>query len=84
MSTARLSFTFKERNHVSPNEYLTILRLERSKQLLTQTDLSIKEIAVSVGYYDASSFIRRFKQIAGVTPLQYRRSKENTEHGNDT
>ncbi len=84
VSTARLSFTFKERNHVSPNEYLTILRLERSKQLLTQTDLSIKEIAVSVGYYDASSFIRRFKQIAGVTPLQYRRSKENTEHGNDT
>ena len=82
-SGARLSLSFKERNRVSPNEYLTILRVERSKQLLTETELSIKEIAVNVGYYDASSFIRRFKQITGVTPLQYRRSKEDTNHGND-
>lgn len=83
VSTARLSLSFKERNRVSPNEYLAILRVERSKQLLTETELSIKEIAVNVGYYDASSFIRRFKQITGVTPLQYRRSKEDTNHGND-
>ena len=79
----RGSLSFKERNRVSPNEYLAILRVERSKQLLTETELSIKEIAVNVGYYDASSFIRRFKQITGVTPLQYRRSKEDTNHGND-
>ena len=83
VSTARLSLSFKERNRVSPNEYLAILRVERSKQLLSETELSIKEIAVNVGYYDASSFIRRFKQITGVTPLQYRRSKEDTNHGND-
>ena len=84
LSTARLSLNFKEQNHVSPNEYLTILRVEHSKQLLTRTDYSVKEIAASVGYYDASSFIRRFKQITGVTPLQYRRSKEDAEHGSHT
>lgn len=84
VSTARLSLSFKEHNRISPNEYLTILRVEHSKQLLTQTELSIKEIAVHVGYYDASSFIRRFKQITGVTPLQYRRSKEENDHGNET
>lgn len=83
VSTARLSLSFKERNRISPNEYLTILRVEHSKQLLTQTELSIKEIATHVGYYDASSFIRRFKQITGITPLQYRRSKEGVEHGTD-
>lgn len=75
VSTARLSLSFKERNRVSPNEYLAILRVERSKQLLTETELSIKEIAVNVGYYDASSFFAAFKQnyrghAAAVPPQQ--------------
>ena len=78
MSTARLSLAFKELTRMSPLEYLTLLRVERSKTLLRDTALSIKEIAAEVGYYDASSFIRRFKQITGVTPLQYRRSKEES------
>lgn len=81
MPTARLSLTFKELMRMSPLEYLTLLRVERSKELLAGTELSIKEIAAQVGYYDASSFIRRFKQITGVTPLQYRRSKEENDHG---
>lgn len=80
MPTARLSLAFKNLMHTSPLEYLTLLRVERSKELLAGTELSIKEIAVQVGYYDASSFIRRFKQMTGVTPLQYRRSKEEDGH----
>lgn len=81
MPTARLSLAFKELVRMSPLEYLTLLRVERSKELLSETEKSIKEIASKVGYYDASSFIRRFKQIVGVTPLQYRRSKEDNSHG---
>lgn len=80
MPTARLSLAFKEEMNVSPLEYLTLLRVEQSKELLRGTELSIKDIATQVGYYDASSFIRRFKQMTGVTPLQYRRSKENSDH----
>lgn len=83
MSTVRLSLAFKEATRVSPNEYLTILRVERSKELLMLTEDPIKEIAAAVGYYDASSFIRRFKQMTGLTPLQYRRSKEEGSLGND-
>lgn len=78
MPTARLSLAFKDEMHMSPLEYLTLLRVERSKELLAATDMSIKEIAAEVGYYDASSFIRRFKQMTGATPLQYRRSKEDS------
>ena len=78
MPTARLSLAFKDEMHMSPLEYLTLLRVERSKELLGATDLSIKEVAAEVGYYDASSFIRRFKQMTGATPLQYRRSKEDS------
>lgn len=76
MSTARLSLAFKEMMRLSPLEYLTVIRVEHSKALLRRTDLSIKEISQRVGYYDASSFIRRFKQMTGETPLQYRRSTE--------
>ena len=78
MPTARLSLAFKDEMHMSPLEYLTLLRVERSKELLAATEMSIKEIAAEVGYYDASSFIRRFKQMTGATPLQYRRSKEES------
>ncbi len=84
MPIARLSLAFKELTRMSPLEYLTLLRVERSKALLWDTSLSIKEIAAEVGYYDASSFIRRFKQITGVTPLQYRRSKEESESHADS
>lgn len=81
MPTARLSLAFKDVMRMSPLEYLTLLRVEHSKKLLSGSDLSIKEIAAAVGYYDASGFIRRFKQMTGVTPLQYRRSKEESGHG---
>ena len=80
MPVARLSLAFKDEMKMSPLEYLTLLRVERSKELLRATELSIKDIAAEVGYYDASSFIRRFKQMTGVTPLQYRRSKEEADH----
>lgn len=80
MPTARLSLAFKDVMRMSPLEYLTLLRVERSKELLSGTELSIKDVAAEVGYYDASSFIRRFKQMTGVTPLQYRRSKEVSDH----
>ncbi len=69
MPTARLSLAFKDIMRMSPLEYLTLLRVERSKALLSESDRSIKDIAAAVGYYDSSSFIRRFKQMTGITPL---------------
>ena len=75
LSTTRLSLSFKEKTGMTPLEYLTLLRCEHAKSLLEQTDLSIRDIGIQVGYYDSGSFIRRFKQITGTTPLQYRREK---------
>ena len=49
-----------------------MLRMEEAKKLLRQTDLNISDVSRQSGYADASSFARRFKQYAGVTPLQYR------------
>ena len=75
LSTTRFSLSFKEEVGMSPLEYLTLLRVEKAKELLSSTNLTIQEISAQVGYYDSGSFIRRFKQVAGITPLQYRRSR---------
>ena len=73
LSTARFSLSFKEKTGMSPLEYLTLLRVEHAKEQLEMTDLTIRDISSRVGYYDAGSFIRRFKQVTGETPAQYRR-----------
>ncbi len=77
LSTTRFSLSFKEKAGMSPLDYLTLLRVEKAKELLASTNLTIQEISVQVGYYDSGSFIRRFKQVTGETPLQYRRGRGN-------
>lgn len=79
ITTTRFSLTFKEKLGMSPLEYLTLLRVEHAKELLASTDLTIREISARTGYYDAGSFIRRFKQVTGETPLQYRRGRGGRE-----
>ena len=79
LSTTRLSTAFKERMHMSPLDYLSLLRAEAAKKLLKETDMPVREIGVRVGYYDPGSFARRFKQITGLTPVQYRKGQEAGE-----
>ena len=76
LSTTRFSLSFKEKKGMPPLEYLTLLRVEHAKELLAKTDLPIRDVSGQVGYYDSGSFIRRFKQVTGETPLQYRRARE--------
>ncbi len=80
LSTTRFSLSFKERKGMPPLEYLTLLRVEHAKDLLAGTDMTIRDISVQVGYYDPGSFIRRFKQVTGETPLQYRREHETEKN----
>lgn len=72
MSAATLSLTYKEQTGMYPSGYLLLLRMEKAKELLTETEMSIQDIGTSVGYYDSSSFIRRFKKHMGITPAKYR------------
>lgn len=52
-------------------DYLTEVRLEASKRLLVHSDLSIQDVAESVGYRSAY-YYRIFKKVEGMTPSQYR------------
>lgn len=65
---------FKARTGMTPKQYLHQLRLQRAKALLQETDLSLAEIALSVGYEHHASLTRLFKQQDGISPHQYRQS----------
>lgn len=66
-----LSKWFKKITGMNFIDYLTNLRLDKSKQFLTESHLKIQEIAEQVGY-QPSYFIRLFKKHVGMTPGQYR------------
>ncbi|HEX8128803.1 MAG TPA: helix-turn-helix domain-containing protein [Pyrinomonadaceae bacterium] len=63
---------FKSQTGSSPAKYLKALRLERARELLETTFLSVKEIRALVGLNDESHFARDFRAIYGHTPQQHR------------
>jgi transcriptional regulator GlxA family with amidase domain len=75
MSRAGFADRFKETVGVPPIEYLTAWRLMRARALLSETDLSIEEIAERCGYASLASFSRRFKIRFKLGPGAFRRSQ---------
>ena len=68
-----MSRVFKARTGRSPTRFLTELRINRAKKLLTDyPELEIKEISIQLGFQDQNYFSRLFKKEAGVSPLEYR------------
>jgi|SRR5579872_4068302 len=61
---------FKKTYAKTPHQYLTFVRIEKSK-LLLQTDIPISEVCYAVGFDSASSFTGLFKRLAGQTPSAY-------------
>ena len=55
-----------------PLAYLQTLRVERAKELLESTRLSLEQIVEKIGYSDVSAFRRLFARSAGLSPAQYR------------
>lgn len=72
LSSSHYSLTFRHKTGKSPVDYLIQLRIQKSCQLLDHTALSIKEIAIRVGYDDAYYFSRIFKKLMGTSPKAYR------------
>ena len=64
---------FKIYTGFTPYEYLINYRINMAKQLLKNTNVTISDISINVGFNDESSFIKQFKKAIGYTPLNYRR-----------
>ncbi|MCR8642752.1 AraC family transcriptional regulator [Paenibacillus sp. N1-5-1-14] len=66
-----LSKMFKEHTGMSPMQYVTKIRMERAKNLMT-SKLSMQQIAASVGFKDPLYFSKQYKKWHGVTPTDHR------------
>ena len=64
---------FKEFVGQTPYDYLIGIRINASKKLLKETELSISEIASSVGFNYVNNYIKAFKNLTGTTPLSFKR-----------
>ncbi|MBN1874270.1 MAG: helix-turn-helix domain-containing protein [Anaerolineae bacterium] len=74
LSPHYFSECFKSETGLSPWEYLTRVRLAQAKALLVSSDVSITDIAQSVGFGDSSYFSKVFKAREGISPRTYRKS----------
>jgi transcriptional regulator GlxA family with amidase domain len=66
---------FKQSVGVTPHVYLTQKRVERAQEMLVQTDLSLAEIAIAVGFFDQGHLARHFRYMLGTTPREFRWSQ---------
>jgi len=71
MSRMQLHRKVKALTDQSPGEFLRVFRLERAKQLLTDTGLQVSEVCLKVGYNNLSNFSKIFKEYAGLTPTEF-------------
>lgn len=76
ISQRRMSEIFKDEYGVTLSEYVGNLRLSEAKQLLSDTNDEIIDIAYSVGFGGLSSFYRFFKNNTGLSPVAYRKEHQ--------
>ena len=79
LSTVYFSNLFTSTFHISPKQYILSRRLFEAKRLLSDTDLSITEIAKKVGFDNANYFSEIFSQKIGTSPLSFRKSTPQTK-----
>lgn len=73
VSRAHFARAFKESVGQSPHRYVMMRRVSVAMGLIKDTERSLTEIAVSMGFFDQSHFARMFAHIVGESPSAYRR-----------
>jgi two-component system response regulator YesN len=67
-----LCLLFKQETGETINEYLTKVRIEKAKELLSDPRNKFYEVCYTVGYSDPSYFSKLFKKYTGLTPSAFR------------
>jgi AraC-like DNA-binding protein len=83
MSESHVLRLFKQYLGCSPFQYISRLRLSEASEALIQTDKSITQIALDLGFNDSNYFTRSFRKQTGISPREYRDKylKENLLQG---
>jgi AraC-like DNA-binding protein len=77
VSVSHLHRLFQNELDTSVMEYIVLLRLNKARSLLTETDMSITEVGVLCGYSNASHFSRLFARHEGLSPREFRKLHQN-------
>lgn len=78
MSEVHFTTLFKRTEGTTPGEYINRYRIERAKELLSETDMNIQAVTNAVGYLSTRTFDRVFKKYTGKTPKEYRDAAKTT------
>ncbi|GIP11253.1 hypothetical protein J1TS5_34230 [Paenibacillus macerans] len=79
ISAKYASYLFKEEFNLKFVDFIVKLRMERAQELLAETNETIQNISIRVGYANSITFGRVFKRIVGVTPGDYRKLRLRPE-----
>ena len=71
-----MAHAFKREYGVSPINYLIARRIREGKRLLTETDLSLSQIASVLGFSSSSYFSQSFRNAEGISPTEYRKANQ--------
>lgn len=71
---------FKARTGLSPLYYVSSMRLQKAKDLLLNTDLTVRDIGLEIGQQSLGTFTTRFTEKVGITPSQFRKSYMQVDH----
>ena len=71
-----LAHEFKEEYGLSPINYMLSRRIEESRYLLQETDMSMSQIARILGFSSASYFSQSFRRAEGMSPVAYRKARK--------
>jgi len=74
LSTYHFARAFKQSEGTTPHDFVLKRRIAKARELLSRPDLSLSEIAAAAGFADQSHFTRRFHEIVGMSPGQFRKS----------
>ena len=78
-SPVYMSRFIREQTGFNFKDYVTDIRMKEARKMLSGEDISINEVVKQVGYYNTSSFIRKFRKIEGITPGEYRAKMQDKE-----
>lgn len=81
MNKYYLSHAFKREYGISPINYMISKRIDESKYLLAETDLSMSQIAQLLGFSSLSYFSQVFRKTQAVSPMEYRQSARIIDAG---
>jgi AraC family transcriptional regulator len=79
LSLYHFARAFKLSFGVPPHRYHMARRMDRARNLLQGSALSVTQIGIQIGFRDTSSFTRAYRKFAGVAPSQYRRHQKTMQ-----